>query len=63
LTRQKLPPKQAFLRSLVSYEAAREFLTTQGLGAPGAVSVFRVYVVTATGNEKGSNTAQITRPA
>jgi len=27
------------------------------------VSVFRVYVVTATGNEKGSNTAQITRPA
>jgi hypothetical protein len=47
----------------VDKEAAREFLTTQGLGAPGAVSVFRVYVVTATGNEKGSNTAQITRPA
>lgn len=47
----------------VDKEAAREFLTAQGLGAPGAVSVFRVYVVTATGNEKGSNTAQVTRPA
>jgi len=47
----------------VDPEAAREFLTAQGLGAPGAVSVFRVYVVTTTGNEKGSNTAQITRPA
>lgn len=47
----------------VDPEAAREFFTAQGLGAPGAVSVFRVYVVTTTGNEKGSNTAQITRPA
>jgi hypothetical protein len=46
----------------VDKEAAREFLTGQGLGAPGAVSVFRVYVVTGTGNEKGSNTAQVTRP-
>lgn len=46
----------------VEPDAAREFFTTQGLGAPGAVSVFRVYVVTTTGNEKGSNTAQITRP-
>lgn len=47
----------------VDKEATREFLTAQGLGTPGAVSVFRVYVVTATGNEKGSNTAQVTRPA
>lgn len=47
----------------VDKEATREFLTAQGLGAPGAVSAFRVYVVTATGNEKGSNTALITRPA
>ncbi len=43
-------------------DAAREFFTAQGLGAPGAVGVFRVYVVTGTGNEKGSNTVKVTRP-
>ena len=46
----------------VAKDATREFLSAQGLGAPGAVSVFRVYVVTETGNEKGSNTVKITRP-
>ena len=46
----------------VDKEAAREFFTAQGLGAPGAESVFKVYVVTATGNEKGSNVVKITRP-
>jgi len=40
----------------------REFFTLHGLGAAGAVSVFKVYVITTTGNEKGSNVAQITRP-
>lgn len=40
----------------------REFFTLQGLGAAGAVSVFKVYVITTTGNEKGSNVAKITRP-
>jgi len=39
-----------------------EFFTLQGLGLPGAQSVFKVYVVTTTGNEKGSNTVKITRP-
>ncbi len=42
--------------------APLEFLTTQGLGASGDVSVFKVYVKTTTGNEKGSNTVKITRP-
>lgn len=41
--------------------ATREFFTTQGLGAPGDQSVFKVYVKTATGNELGSNTVKITR--
>lgn len=42
--------------------APREFFTAQGLGSPGAVSVFKVYVKTTTGNERGSNTVKITRP-
>jgi len=41
--------------------APREFFTAQGLGAVGAVSVFKVYVMTTTGNERGSNTVKITR--
>ena len=46
----------------VEPESAREFFTTQGLAAPGAVGRFKVYVVTATGNEKGSNVVTIARP-
>jgi len=42
--------------------AAREFLTTKGLLLPGGVSLFRVYVVLDTDNEKGSGTVVITRP-
>ncbi len=42
--------------------APREFFTTQGLGTAGAQSVFKVYVKTTTGNERGSNTVKITRP-
>jgi hypothetical protein len=40
----------------------REFLTDAGLSAPGNVATFKVYVITTTGNEKGSNTVAITRP-
>jgi len=39
----------------------REYSTTQGLLAIGDVSNFKVYVKTATGNERGSNTVKITR--
>ncbi len=46
----------------VASTATREFLTTQGLLASGDVSVFKVYVKTTTGNERGSNTVKITRP-
>ena len=46
----------------VAKDAPREFLTSHGLGTPGAVAVFKVYVITLTGNEKGSNTVKITRP-
>jgi len=42
--------------------APREFFTTQGLATAGAQSVFKVYVKTTTGNERGSNTVKITRP-
>ena len=45
----------------VAPSAPREFLTAQGLGASGDVSVFKVYVKTTTGNERGSNTVKITR--
>jgi hypothetical protein len=42
--------------------AALEFFTTQGLGAAGASSNFKVYVLVTTGNERGSNVVKITRP-
>jgi hypothetical protein len=43
--------------------AALEFLTDAGLANPGNIASFKVYVITTTGNEKGSNTVVITRPA
>ena len=38
------------------------FLTTFGLIHAGAVADYKIYVVTTTGNQKGSNTVRITRP-
>ena len=43
--------------------AAREFFTDAGLAAVGDTATFKVYVITTTGNEKGSNTLVVTRPA
>ena len=40
-----------------------EFLTDAGLTTPGSTASFKVYVVTTTGNERGSNTVVVTRPA
>lgn len=40
-----------------------EFLTAAGLTLPGNVASFKVYVITTTGNEKGSNTVVIARLA
>ena len=37
--------------------------TNVGLAAPGATALYRVYVVLTTGNEKGSATVSVTRPA
>jgi hypothetical protein len=37
--------------------------TDAGLSAPGSVALFRVYVVLATGNERGSATQRVVRPA
>jgi hypothetical protein len=39
-----------------------EFDTNFGLAASGSVAYFKVYVVTDTGNEKGSNAVRIARP-
>ena len=47
----------------VSPTAPREFFTDAGLAAPGNVASFKVYVVTTTGNEKGSNAVSVPRPA
>ena len=41
--------------------APREYFTTQGLLANGDESNFKIYVLTNTGNERGSNTVKITR--
>jgi hypothetical protein len=38
------------------------YSTAEGLVAPGAKALFRVYVVLTTANEKGSNTASVIRP-
>ncbi len=40
-----------------------EFLTDDGLTTPGATARYRVYTMTATGNEAGSDTVVIERPA
>ena len=45
----------------IEKDATREFFTTQGLGAVNDESVFKVYVMTVTGNEKGSNVVKIKR--
>lgn len=42
--------------------ALREFLSLDNLSAPGSVVTYKVYVITTTGNEKGSNTVLVTRP-
>ena len=39
-----------------------QLLTGAGLGVPGTVNCFKVYVVTSDGNERGSNTVKVTRP-
>lgn len=39
-----------------------EFLTAYGLPASGSVAWFKVYVVTLTSNEKGSNAVKVVRP-
>ena len=38
------------------------FSTDAGLAAPGSIALFKVYVVTTTGNERGSATVKVTRP-
>lgn len=40
----------------------REFLTLQGFTQPGLTTSFKVYVITDTGNEKGSNAVSVSRP-
>ena len=47
----------------ISPTALREFFTDAGLAAAGNVASFKVYVITTTGNEKGSNAVVVTRPA
>jgi len=44
-------------------EAPRELLTLAGVETAGATAKYRVYVRLTTGNEKGSNTVSVTRPA
>jgi len=39
------------------------FHTLAGLGAPGVTASYRIYAITADGNERASNTVVITRPA
>jgi hypothetical protein len=38
------------------------YATDEGLVAPGAKALFKIYVVLTTANEKGSNTVSVTRP-
>ena len=47
----------------IAPDAPRQFITDTGLGSPGNVAGFKVYFITDTLNEKGSNTLIVTRPA
>lgn len=47
----------------ISPERPREWLTDAGLVQPGASSTFKVYVMLNTGNEAGSESLTVTRPA
>ena len=47
----------------IGSSAVREFFTDAGLAAVGDTATFKVYVITTSGNEKGSNTVTLTRPA
>jgi hypothetical protein len=46
----------------VAPSAPREFFTDAGLAAVGNIASFKVYVITTTSNEKGSNDVAVTRP-
>ena len=48
--------------AVVPKEGPRELVTPLGLGVPGGVVNFRVFVVLTTGNERGSNNLEIRRP-
>ena len=59
------PTYDTNLESVVGFllpDAPLKFTTDAALAAPGNVAGFRVYTITTTGNEKGSNTAIVTRP-
>ena len=47
---------------IVPKEGPRELVTPLGLGVPGGVVNFKVFVVLTTGNERGSNNLEIRRP-
>lgn len=52
----------AFVAGNNAPTAPREFRTASGLVAPGSRIFGKVYVISTTGNERGSNTVTITRP-
>jgi hypothetical protein len=58
------PTYRATAESVVGTVAAgtEEFSTNEGLAAPGATALYKVYVVLTTLNERGSNTVSVTRP-
>ncbi len=44
-------------------DAPRNWAGTFGLGVPGATATFKLYAITAEGNQRGSNPVTVTRPA
>lgn len=40
----------------------RSLITDFALGVPGGAATYKVYVITGTGNERGSNAVTVTRP-
>ena len=42
--------------------APLESLTNVGLANPGNIAGYKIYAITTTGNERGSNTVTVTRP-
>ena len=56
------PDDETIIADFAPDTAPRETLQTFGLAIPGAAASFKMYALTAEGNQKGSNEVSVERP-